>query len=205
MIRFQERGGLKQAIAVLIERLEAESDGVVRDTVAQILRHLRANRAAAEAWRQLSGVEPELWVKVAARIGALQNADPPQREMLAALTQQLTATKRVLRTLIDTSADVLDDGLVSACLREIRMGATDLDEPTQVRLTDDWPTRRASIASTSTGARRPNDRGDHPVSAAEDACDPLHPCGTTPCRFWNAHMKAPAGTKPSRGPRSCST
>lgn len=128
VIRFQERGGLKQAAEVLIERLASEGDEVVRDAVVQILIHLGASRAAAEAWWQHTGVEPAAWIRVAARLGALQNTDATQRQQFVTVTQNLVATATVLQTLVDTGADVLDDGPVTACLRQLSTGAAALDQ-----------------------------------------------------------------------------
>ena len=128
VIRFQERGGLKQAIEVLIERLKTEDDEVVLGAAVQILIHLGARRSAVEAWWKHTGVEAGAWIRVAARLGALQSADAPQRQQLATVTKSLVATATVLQTLINVGADVLDDGLVSACVRELASGAADLRE-----------------------------------------------------------------------------
>lgn len=128
VIRFQERGGLKQATEVLIERLEAENDEVVLGAAVQILIHLGASRAAVEAWWQRTGVDAGVWIRVAARLGALQSVDATQRQLLATVTKNLVATAPVLQTLIKTGAHVLDDGLVTACLRQLSTGAADLDQ-----------------------------------------------------------------------------
>ena len=127
MIRFQERGGLKQAIEILIERLEAEKDHVVREAVVRILIHLGAGRVAADSWWKHTGVDPNTWVLVATRLGALQDASAAQLQLLATVTENLVANAAILPALIDASVDVLDDGLVTACLRQISTGATSLE------------------------------------------------------------------------------
>jgi hypothetical protein len=143
MIRFQERGGLKQATEVLIARLQAENDEIVLGAAVQILIHLGARRSAVEAWWQNTGVEAGVWLRVAAQLGALQSADATQLQLLAAVTRNLVATAPVLPTLINTGACILDDGLVSACVRELATGAIDVG-----RSATEEPYRRLAAAAS---------------------------------------------------------
>lgn len=121
MIRFQERGGRKQAIEVLLNRLKSEKDEGIQLATAQILRHLGARRPAADVYWNHTDVDAKIWVKVATYLGALDNPTSSQQKVLANVTSRLTAPEAtLLGALVESGVQVLDDGLVSACLSELR-------------------------------------------------------------------------------------
>lgn len=121
IIRFQERGGRKQAIEVLLSRLKSEKAEVVQLATAQILRHLGAQRAAAETCWNHTDADASAWVKAAAYLGALDNPTASQRQILANVTSRLSASEAtLLAVLVQSGVQVLDDALVSACLSELR-------------------------------------------------------------------------------------
>ncbi len=128
MIRFQERGGRQQAVDILLGRLKSETDEWVRLATAHILRQLGASSSAVEAcWNTPDG-DASTWIKVASYLGAFDNPNARQQQVLANVSSRLdTSEATVLGVLTDSGAQVLDDGLLSACLSEIRRSSGYLD------------------------------------------------------------------------------
>ncbi len=122
VIRFQDRAGLKQAVAMLKEQLQAGTDETLLHSAAQLLVHLGRASEAVETWWLRQDLPCGLWLQIAASLRALDRIDEDRRKAISRFTALAGPGDDVLCSLIASQTSESTESLTSACLSELRSG-----------------------------------------------------------------------------------